>query len=749
MNVNESNPTALIEASKMPDTQAIQHESTVKKTRTARAKKTSQPSAESNSDFLGVPLPNDSLPATVASPPHMVLEPAFDQIKRSPRTRKPKSTDAPMRMQADVAVVSSVSVVTDNPESASDSGHRLESPAISMTLDADDETSADFGVSVPLGATRLKSFDVQARVAFDPVLMPKLQKVLADAGIGSRRDMEALIESGRVLVNDIVAHLGQRVLGEDAIKVNGKLVQRKHTNKPPRVVLYHKPAGEIVSHSDPDGRASVFEKMPRLRNGKWLSVGRLDYNTEGLLIVTNSGDLANRMMHPRFGLEREYAVRILGEMSDEIKERLRTGVELEDGTAKFIELSDLGGEGANKWYKVVLTEGKNREIRRMFELVGLTVSRLIRTRFGPVFLPSSVRRGQLHELDDATSASLMVELGVWRSKSDDESVALDENGVPSIAALERGRRGQNTTQPLVNGARAGRGRAAPRGILGDPSRQEAQASQRRQRGGKTRGPRPMPSYPSQEFADQASDAALMSDDYQPASYGGSTYTPGSAVAGHVELTTHSWNLNQNTLNGQAAGRRGGSDYEPVPAVQPRKNATQRTGAARGTRAGHHGPSTAQYDGSARTRPTHPGGQPHSRDRRKSSAVAAPSMLGAQGMPSDARARSRGARGGRGKADTTVQGLGLGASASPRGGRSKRKSGAEGEQAKSFATGLGQGRSSAGAARAGASRSERLMSGFGGGRSGGGSFGEPASKKAPPITIVRKRSKVTLVPDSDA
>jgi pseudouridine synthase len=413
------------------------------------------------------------------------------------------------------------------------------SPFSDSTTFTDD--AADFDIELPLGRTHLKSFDAVERVAFDPILMPKLQKVLADAGIGSRRDMEALIDAGSVKVNGAVAHTGQRVLGSDIIEVNGKTVQRKHTNKPPRVILYHKPAGEIVSHSDPDGRTSVFEKMPRLRNGKWLSVGRLDYNTEGLLIVCNSGDLTNRMMHPRFGLEREYAVRVLGDLSDELKEKLRTGVELEDGVAKFIELSDLGGEGANKWYKVVLTEGKNREVRRLFEAVGVVVSRLIRTRFGPVYLPSRLKRGQLQELDDATSAALMVELGVW--KDPDAPVASGEEGAivaprrSALANKPQGRRNQRIEAQRLQSGQVPASQNAGRG--GD----------RRSRGNQSPRNRLQPSYPSQNpnyggYDGDVSNAAMLDDDYQPASYGGSVYTPESGAAGHVDLLAHSWNTKQ-------------------------------------------------------------------------------------------------------------------------------------------------------------------------------------------------------------
>ena len=249
-------------------------------------------------------------------------------------------------------------------------------------------------------------------------VMPKLHKVLADAGIGSRREMEELIVAGRVSVNGEPAHIGQRVGPNDQVRVNGKPIVRANTKKPPRVILYHKPAGEIVSHDDPGGRASVFARLPKLRTGKWLSVGRLDLNTEGLLIFTTSGDMANRIMHPRYGTEREYAVRVLGEMDEAQRQSLVDGIELEDGLAAFGSLDYLGGDGSNRWYRVTLQEGRNREVRRMFEAVGVTVSRLIRTRFGDVVLPRTLRRGRWDELDASLVTALMVQLGLLREDDD-------------------------------------------------------------------------------------------------------------------------------------------------------------------------------------------------------------------------------------------------------------------------------------------------------------------------------------------
>jgi 23S rRNA pseudouridine2605 synthase len=241
---------------------------------------------------------------------------------------------------------------------------------------------------------------------------PKLHKVLAEAGLGSRRDMEELIIAGRVSVNGEPAHIGQRILPTDLVRINGKPIQRKVSKKPPRVLVYHKPAGEIVSHEDPEGRPSVFDRLPPMKAGKWLAVGRLDFNTEGLLLFTTSGDLANRLMHPRYNIEREYAVRTLGELEEGMRQRLLSGVELEDGLAQFSKIADGGGEGANKWYRVTIGEGRNREVRRMFEAVGLTVSRLIRTRYGAMTLPRGLKRGRWEELDEHAVRDLLAVSGL-------------------------------------------------------------------------------------------------------------------------------------------------------------------------------------------------------------------------------------------------------------------------------------------------------------------------------------------------
>jgi len=238
----------------------------------------------------------------------------------------------------------------------------------------------------------------------------KLHKALADAGLGSRRELEEWILAGRVSVNNETAHVGQRIGPQDKVRVNGKLVHLRFADRRPRVLLYHKPEGEIVSRDDPQGRPSVFVKLPRIGGGRWIAIGRLDFNSCGLLMFTSDGTLADRLMHPRSEIEREYAVRVVGELSLEAKESLLDGLELEDGLARFVRLVDGGGEGTNRWYRVTLSEGRNREVRRMFEAVGVTVSRLMRVRYGPVQLPPRLKRGMVLELPPEDVAALIKQL---------------------------------------------------------------------------------------------------------------------------------------------------------------------------------------------------------------------------------------------------------------------------------------------------------------------------------------------------
>lgn len=230
----------------------------------------------------------------------------------------------------------------------------------------------------------------------------KLQKVLARAGYGSRREMEGWIEAGRVQVNGKPATLGDRVSPSDKIVVDGKkLAAADPRSVPQTVLLYNKPEGEICSRHDPEGRPTVYDRLPRLTHARWVAVGRLDINTSGLLLFTTDGELANRLMHPRMQIEREYAVRVRGEVSREMIERMHAGVELEDGLARFTDIQYFAGEGANHWYHVVIMEGRNREVRRLWESQGVTVSRLKRVRYGNIFIPSTVKVGEFCELDKA------------------------------------------------------------------------------------------------------------------------------------------------------------------------------------------------------------------------------------------------------------------------------------------------------------------------------------------------------------
>lgn len=275
------------------------------------------------------------------------------------------------------------------------------------------------------------------RVLLPQVETPKLHKVLAQAGLGSRLEMEQLILEGRISVNNEPAHVGQRIQYGDQIKVNGKPIRYRIDPPPPRVIAYHKPVGEVVTHDDPQNRPTVFRKLPRLAQGKWQSVGRLDLNTEGLLLFTSSGELANNLMHPRFGLEREYAVRVLGALSNEEKTRLLDGVQLDDGVAAFGSIEDGGGEGSNCWYRVTISEGRNREVRRMLEAVGHAVSRLIRIRYGAMMLPRGLKRGAWMELDDRDIQALLKAAGAERSVKTNERGTVPGRGAVRTPAPDR------------------------------------------------------------------------------------------------------------------------------------------------------------------------------------------------------------------------------------------------------------------------------------------------------------------------
>ncbi len=241
----------------------------------------------------------------------------------------------------------------------------------------------------------------------------KLQKVLARAGYGSRRELEEWIKSGRIKVNNQVATLGNRVSETDRISVDGKPVQQARLKeRRSRVLVYHKPIGEVCTRSDPEGRDTIFNHLPRLASGRWITIGRLDLNTSGLLLITTDGDLANRMMHPSHQVEREYAVRVLGEVTADMLKRLKDGVELDDGPAHFDVVAKVGGDGANQWYHVILREGRNREVRRLWESQGVQISRLMRVRYGAVSLPRGQRPGRWEDLPDDTVNALRQSVGL-------------------------------------------------------------------------------------------------------------------------------------------------------------------------------------------------------------------------------------------------------------------------------------------------------------------------------------------------
>jgi 23S rRNA pseudouridine2605 synthase len=303
----------------------------------------------------------------------------------------------------------------------------------------------------------------------------RLHKVLAQSGHGSRRDMEIMITSGRVMVNGIVATTGTSVSASDAVMIDQRLVKLKFNEDLPRVLLYHKPDGEIVTTNDPGNRITVFDNLPRVENGKWMSIGRLDINTSGLLIFTTNGELANRLMHPRYEVEREYAVRVLGELSEEQTARLLEGVSIvveadedddgsaEDRPAKFDSIEQRGGDGANHWYHVVLREGRNREVRKMFESVGLTVSRLIRVRFGKIGLPPRLTRGRMMELDESQVRAVLRWVGM---EVDGPVGALPTNHQPNRGQRPQSKPRQQTDENMsLEGSES-----APQAATGEPKR---------------------------------------------------------------------------------------------------------------------------------------------------------------------------------------------------------------------------------------------------------------------------------------
>ena len=297
----------------------------------------------------------------------------------------------------------------------------------------------------------------------------KLQKVMARMGLASRREIEGWISAGRVKVNGAVAGLGQRVDLHDAIAIDGRLIKREEAAESVRrVIIYNKPEGEICTRDDPEGRPTVFDRLPRPKEGRWINIGRLDINTTGLLMFTTDGELANRLMHPSYQMDREYAVRVRGEVDEEMIERLKAGVMLEDGPAKFTDIKVApGGVGFNHWYHCVVMEGRNREVRRLWESQGLVVSRLKRVRFGPVFITSDLTMGRWREMSQREVDILSEEVGLkpvalpdMKEKTRDKLERLQRKSAKPVG---RGERPQRTLRPAhggpVTGERAGSGRS--------------------------------------------------------------------------------------------------------------------------------------------------------------------------------------------------------------------------------------------------------------------------------------------------
>jgi 23S rRNA pseudouridine2605 synthase len=429
--------------------------------------------------------PDDSLSPAVAQGDRVLAE-ASAVTAIGPRARSPDRSGGDARNESLPDGRSDARRAGRNVRRGVDSGREQRAPKPSIDgYQFEDVVSGRFDDDEAMGDVAPTK-----RVLLPQVETPKLHKVLAQAGLGSRLEMEQLILEGRISVNNEPAHIGQRIQFGDQVKVNGKPIRYRIEPPPARVIAYHKPVGEVVTHDDPQNRPTVFRKLPRLVQGKWQSVGRLDLNTEGLLLFTSSGELANQLMHPRFGLEREYAVRVLGALSNDEKHKLMEGVRLDDGMASFGSIEDGGGEGSNCWYRVTISEGRNREVRRMLEAVGHAVSRLIRIRYGAMVLPRGLKRGAFLELDEADIRALAHAAGVGRFdakgvRSDGLSSVGDDNfnrrnrSAAGNGKAAGSRRGGSTGGP--GGSRASKPRrdgmpGLPRGANGDSSSERSKGA---------------------------------------------------------------------------------------------------------------------------------------------------------------------------------------------------------------------------------------------------------------------------------
>lgn len=468
--------------------------------------------------------------APVAAPD--VSAPATEEA--APAPKRPRAPRKPRARADDAAAPVAVADVTPPPacvevraEALPDAVAPQETPAV-VEAAPEVPASAPVGVQDVFASVLAGEFDgaedgavddqpgeaavADKRVLLPDVDAPKLHKVLAQSGIGSRRDMEQAIEEGRVTVNGEKAHTGMRVSFGDRVALDGKPVRIRIAPPPPRVIAYHKPAGEVVTLDDPQQRPTVFRKLPRLMQGKWQSVGRLDMNTEGLLLFTTSGDLANKLMHPRFGVEREYAVRVLGTLEKEARERLLQGVEIEGQAAAFKSIEDGGGEGVNRWYRVVITEGRNREVRKLFDTVGLTVSRLIRIRYGCVVLPRGLKRGAWVDLGEDDTKALRLLTGQERPERaerterdegrggarNNRGPRRDDARPPRAERAERPERAERSERLAEGNGRPDRAERADRSADGHkparkdkPVRRERNDNAPREHGDPTRIPNPL------------------------------------------------------------------------------------------------------------------------------------------------------------------------------------------------------------------------------------------------------------------
>jgi 23S rRNA pseudouridine2605 synthase len=478
---------------------------------------------------------------------------------------------------------------------------------------------------------------------------PKLHKVLAQSGLGSRLEMEQLITEGRISVNNEPAHIGQRVQWGDQVKVNGKLLRIRIDPPPARVIAYHKPTGEVVTHDDPQNRPTVFRRLPKLYQGKWQSVGRLDLNTEGLLLFTSSGELANRLMHPRFGLEREYAVRVLGKLSNEEKQKLLDGVQLEDGMAQFGSIEDGGGEGSNAWYRVTISEGRNREVRRMIEAVGHAVSRLIRIRYGAMMLPRGLKRGAYMELDDHDINALMQAAGGGRDAPRERRAGPRDDRADRPQGAGEGYQAGHANPGQPGDDRPPRENRGPRrgpGALRSRNRQNDQGNRDSQgRGNYNNGPRDQRPYPAQPLDPNAMPAQQPMQQRGGAAreQGDDDFEDDHQSQAGVSHENGFARPNNRGRNGPRNNAPGGAPYGGGPGNRGRNGPPRGPGGPGGGNAGRN--AGGMGGGQGAPRGPAPGGQP---DPMKTSM----GYIGADSFQRQRRegtggGRSGGTRGGRG------------------------------------------------------------------------------------------------------